>query len=130
MIAFHAFRLAFSYYQLVLFTLLVAAQTIDRDEVKIGSSVAGYDDLPSCARSCIAQSRVGSKLRCETNKCMCGPDNLASAIQVGYDCAVKGCDNYGAARDAANIVKAYCSGLGYTGEPTDDEGPDTASGKG
>ncbi|KAH7094248.1 hypothetical protein BKA62DRAFT_42594 [Auriculariales sp. MPI-PUGE-AT-0066] len=105
MIAFHTFRLAFSYYQLVLFTLLVAAQTIDRDEVKIGSSVVGFDDLPGCAHVCVAANQVGSKLGCKTNKCMCGPNYLASAIQVGYDCAVKGCDNYGAAQDAANISR-------------------------
>ncbi|KAH7094247.1 hypothetical protein BKA62DRAFT_720810 [Auriculariales sp. MPI-PUGE-AT-0066] len=136
MVPIHALLLSFLF-QLVLFSGIVSTQPVDPDPIGL-EGTSGYVDLPLCAQTCIAlvnfsissDRRVAFALGCATNKCLCGPDHLAQALQYGHDCTLRACSNYGDANNAQGIIQTYCARKGYTAIATATIAPESTAGAG
>ncbi|KXJ88974.1 hypothetical protein Micbo1qcDRAFT_206564 [Microdochium bolleyi] len=78
-----------------------------------------YTDLSQCAQTCLQCtafdcSSVVTESQCTTNKCLCRPSYLGTALNFAYTCVKDRCKDLSDAQAAQDTYKAYCAAKGYT----------------
>lgn len=101
---------------------LVSAQV--KDETIDFGDFKPYADLKRCLKAVFTVDypindgkHVPVELGCTTNACLCRPDTLAEAIELGGSKAAEFCSNTNDQKSATSIFTAYCSEHGYTAVP-------------
>ena len=96
------------------------AQGITDDNINF-PSYRGWGDLRGCIQNCLNcdnwgcyRTSVKTSSGCSTNKCICSPSHLWSALQFAYSCGISDCKDYDDARLANDTVWQYCSSKGHT----------------